>query len=251
MYYPIKYDISGESYEQANQEIAELGYLDPVELWTRSQSQESSPDDFIATISIQGPVGDPSGEAIFTVVDANMRPRFNSFVLPSAATAPTPVGVGTRYGVPLLSGDLILCSWLNRPATGDNGVIIINLMECDGCEWQRTAAQWLANQGDEPVPCSPPSIISILPVGGPIFEPGIGTWTLAVQGIDFEPTDEWDSPVGPITVQSVNFIDSANVEVTIDIGFPGLSSGPYPINVNRVGDPTCAATGSFFIVPPA
>lgn len=80
LYYPNSFDPLTGIYARADQTIGELGLIDPVDLWERSSATgTSTPDDFLANISIRGPAGDPTGDALVTVVDSLFSPRFPSF----------------------------------------------------------------------------------------------------------------------------------------------------------------------------
>ncbi len=141
MMLPLGYDYPLEVYNQADQVIANLGLIDPVELWERSgqAGDRNAPDDFLATVSINGPTGDTSGVAMVTIVDANLRPRFAPFTLGSSSPAP----YATRYGIPLFTGDRLLVDWTIAPLGGSSAFVTVSLTPCFGCELQTATALWV------------------------------------------------------------------------------------------------------------
>ncbi len=144
-YFPFSFDYLTGTYGQADQIIADLGVIDPVELWERCgpQGARNAPDDYIATLSIRSVDG--TGDAIAQVIDAAGGPRGGPIALAGAGA--------TQYGIPLFTGDRITVAWLNRPVTDDSATVILNLTEGAGMELQSAAAAWeLANGGSSGVP---------------------------------------------------------------------------------------------------
>ncbi len=174
--FPFGYDFPSDTYAQADQVIGTLGVVDPVELWERSGAahERNAPDDFIATISIAGPAGDPTGIASVTIIDANLQPRSASVLLGSAPSAP----YRTRYGIPLLTGDRLLLAWDTPPVSGSQAFVSLNLTACDGSALQSAAAAWLVALkdccDDTPPACDTPSAAAVTDDNGAITPLSVG-----------------------------------------------------------------------------
>ena len=133
-YFPFSFDYLTDTYGQADQIIADLGVLDPVELWERCGPRGSlnAPDDFIATLSIRS--GDDTGTAEAQVIDSGGSPRRTALSFPGAGA--------THYGIPLFTGDRILVVWSVAPLGGTAATVILNLTEGDQMPLQRASAAW-------------------------------------------------------------------------------------------------------------
>ncbi len=256
LYYPESFDPLTGVYARPDKIITELGLIDPVDVWQRSgAAQGSSPDDFLANLSIRGPAGDPTGEALVTVVDSLFSPRFPSFVVPLAPDGQTPGRVATRYGIPLFTGDMIVADWLNRPASGNGAQILLNLAPCDFCCMQKATAAWFQVNGEGPVApdCGPPVVLGLSSTPSPIralFPPTV--YTVTIPGIGFMPSDNVaiaSSPPG-VNLTSSTFVNPGEIEVTIAVA-GGVLPGQIVFSVSRAGDPGCMDTGSLPVVPPA
>lgn len=257
LYWPQSFDPLTGLYARPDQTITELGLIDPVDTWLRSGgAQGSSPDDFIANLSVSGPPGDPTGEALFTVVDALFRPRFPSFVIPLPDDGQTPGRVATRYGIPFFTGDMLICDWLNRPATGNGAQILLNLAPCDFCDMQKATAAWFQVNSEGPVPpeCVPPVVLGVTSVPSPI-RAGLGipvNYVVTIAGIGFESDDVVTIASGPGGVAITNTTFVSPGEWTVDIAvLAGTLAGPLTFSVARAADAGCADTGDTFVVPPA
>lgn len=258
-YYPFDFDPVTGIYGQANQVIEDLGYIDPVELWERAganPNDRNAPDDFIATISVRAGGGDPTGEALCTLVDSVFSPRLPSFILPEVGppVSPTPSRLATRYGLPVFSGDIILIDWFNRPVTTEAAIVTINLTPCDGCALQAAVAAWQAAQKDccAAEECDAPVVTNIIPDPSPILG-GIGApvnYGLDINGSGFLPTDVITLVGDPGIVPGIPFHVSGALW-TLPIAVAAFTpSGPFTVEVARVGAPTCSDSADGFVVPP-
>lgn len=256
LYYPNSFDPITGIYSRADQRIEDLGLIDPVDVWSRSGGQQgSTPDDMIASISIRAQAGDPTGDALVTVVDAFLSPRFASFVVPLAPDGQTPGRVATRYGLPIFTGDMILVDWLNRPAITNAASILLNLSPADGCCMQKATAAWFAVNGEGPVPpaCTPPIVLGMTSAPAPIFALSpFESYTLTIPGIGFQADDVVAVSSGPpgVIISSFGFISPGEFTAVVDIPAGTPPSG-FVVSVSRALDPGCSASAGLPIVDPA
>lgn len=259
-YYPFDYDPVTGIYGQINQQIVELGYIDPVELWERasgSPDDRNAPDDFIATISVRAAFPAPDGEALFTLVDSTYSPRLPSFIIPeSPAVAPTPSRVATRYGLPIFSGDVILVDWFNRPATTNAALVTVNLTPCDGCELQAAVAAWEAalkdcctegtdcSAGPEALSVNPPAITGGFAPGPPV------TISVTIGGSNFNATDVISLvSVAGVSITSVPSL--GGIGWTFDLEFPPDIPPFSPIILTVTDTAGCADSIQILVFPPS
>lgn len=257
-YFPFEFDPVAQVYNQANQVIEELGVIDPVELWERTASTpaaRNAPDDFIATISVTGPPGDPTGDAIFVVVDSNNVPRLPPIFLPAAPyTVPFPPRVATRYGLPIFTGDRIVVAWGNRPTTGESATVIVNLTPCDACELQTAAAAWATALKDccEGGSTCDLTVAIITSAPGPVLGGigVIGNYVITILGSNFLPTDLVNLTAPPGVSLGIPLITPTDITINMTVD-PFTPPGNMVFEVVRFDDPTCSATGNLPIIPPA
>jgi hypothetical protein len=255
IYLPSSFDVNTGTTTRPDQVVVDLGFIDPVDLFLKSgPPNQASPDDFLATLSVQGPFGDPTGEAQITVIASDSSPRFASFVIPQPSDGFTVGRVASRYGIPILTGDTIVLDWLTVPVSGPGGIITLNLSPADGCCMQQAMAAWFAVNGQgPPTPsCDPPVINSFDSIPAPIFS-GAGApvdYTVDLDGTGFLADDIVTIESAPAGVTLLGSLFVSPVLWTTGVRvLAGTLGGNIVFRITRVGDPTCFDEISVPLVP--